>query len=294
MVFFEVTPTSYHQVSEVLSPTKIRLSISGWFHGSLRTRLSLAIYNPILPKILEISELVNPRCLTDEFMQRVGKTLRKKYYVEIQDFLKTDVYDRLLESLDCAEWTETPIGPANVRRYHVLKPKPALPFHRIQSFFTSRTFTEYLHAISHWRFHSVASEARRFYRNNYTLIHDNGWDREGLDVVFFCIRDEWNESWNGSTVYIDTEAEPDEDGTEKIYEMWPRRNMLSLVLRPKMTHRFVKHLKCEGEHVRQELSFIFLEEDGEEGEDEEDISDNEEEYSSGDEEENTVGGSSMT
>ena len=32
-VFFEVSPSSFHQVSEVLSGSKTRLSINGWFHG---------------------------------------------------------------------------------------------------------------------------------------------------------------------------------------------------------------------------------------------------------------------
>jgi Rps23 Pro-64 3,4-dihydroxylase Tpa1-like proline 4-hydroxylase len=32
--FFEVSPVSYHQVAEILSPDKERVSISGWFHGA--------------------------------------------------------------------------------------------------------------------------------------------------------------------------------------------------------------------------------------------------------------------
>uniref|UniRef100_A0A8D3DJS6 Prolyl 3-hydroxylase OGFOD1 n=1 Tax=Scophthalmus maximus TaxID=52904 RepID=A0A8D3DJS6_SCOMX len=33
LVLFEVSPVSFHQVSEVLSQDKCRLSLSGWFHG---------------------------------------------------------------------------------------------------------------------------------------------------------------------------------------------------------------------------------------------------------------------
>ncbi len=33
MVFFDVTAKSFHQVSEILSVRKTRLSINGWFHG---------------------------------------------------------------------------------------------------------------------------------------------------------------------------------------------------------------------------------------------------------------------
>ena len=34
MVCFEVTPKSFHQVSEVFTKDKTRLSIGGWFHGA--------------------------------------------------------------------------------------------------------------------------------------------------------------------------------------------------------------------------------------------------------------------
>ena len=33
IVFFEVTPKSFHQVAEVIAKDKTRLSIGGWFHG---------------------------------------------------------------------------------------------------------------------------------------------------------------------------------------------------------------------------------------------------------------------
>ena len=34
IAFFEVTPVSFHQVAEVLSPEKTRLSVGGWFHSA--------------------------------------------------------------------------------------------------------------------------------------------------------------------------------------------------------------------------------------------------------------------
>ena len=34
LLFFEVSDRSFHQVSEVFSKSKSRLSINGWFHGN--------------------------------------------------------------------------------------------------------------------------------------------------------------------------------------------------------------------------------------------------------------------
>ena len=38
LLFFEVSDRSFHQVSEVLTQTKTRYSINGWFHGATNLR----------------------------------------------------------------------------------------------------------------------------------------------------------------------------------------------------------------------------------------------------------------
>uniref|UniRef100_H2YMJ6 Fe2OG dioxygenase domain-containing protein n=1 Tax=Ciona savignyi TaxID=51511 RepID=H2YMJ6_CIOSA len=38
LVLFEVCPTSYHQVAEIITSTKTRLSLTGWFHGPTEPR----------------------------------------------------------------------------------------------------------------------------------------------------------------------------------------------------------------------------------------------------------------
>jgi len=38
LLFFEVSDRSFHQVAEVLSESKCRLSINGWFHGKVNKR----------------------------------------------------------------------------------------------------------------------------------------------------------------------------------------------------------------------------------------------------------------
>jgi prolyl 3-hydroxylase /prolyl 3,4-dihydroxylase len=38
LLFFEVSDRSFHQVAEVLSKSKTRYSINGWFHGEINHR----------------------------------------------------------------------------------------------------------------------------------------------------------------------------------------------------------------------------------------------------------------
>ena len=42
LAFFEVTPQSYHRVSEVLAKGRCRLSVSGWYYGATTDRLPVA------------------------------------------------------------------------------------------------------------------------------------------------------------------------------------------------------------------------------------------------------------
>ena len=63
--FFEVSPVSYHQVAEIVSPDKERVSISGWFHGAPIERPPPAIERPLIhfhgilsPKNRDLDEAV--------------------------------------------------------------------------------------------------------------------------------------------------------------------------------------------------------------------------------------------
>ncbi len=55
MAFFEVSDRSFHQVAEVLSQTKSRLSINGWFHGKINKR-PIAHLDPV-PETKDIKEI---------------------------------------------------------------------------------------------------------------------------------------------------------------------------------------------------------------------------------------------
>ena len=55
LTFFEVSDRSFHQVAEVLSQTKSRLSINGWFHGKINKR-PVAYVDPI-PEPLDVKEI---------------------------------------------------------------------------------------------------------------------------------------------------------------------------------------------------------------------------------------------
>ncbi|CAG8566721.1 3552_t:CDS:2 [Ambispora gerdemannii] len=255
MAFFEVSPTSYHQVSEVLTPTKPRISISGWFHGSLKSRLSIAEYRMVdelsrEEESFDIAEFINEEYWSDEALDNLLKMIHLNGSVELRGFLKEEVYVRLLESLaKDAEWDENPIGPPFSKA-----PLPA-PFHaRVEKFFQSSAFRIYLENLTHLKFGAVSSEMRQFRRGNYIIAHDQAADHAGVDVIFSCIREKWDEEWDGATIYYAEHKEL------PVHVLWPMRNTLTVTERIDGIHKFVKYINCKADSPRTEMAFIWISE----------------------------------
>ncbi|KAF9973865.1 Prolyl 3-hydroxylase ogfod1 [Actinomortierella ambigua] len=291
LAFFELSPMSYHQVAEVLSKTKSRVSISGWFHGALQTKL-ISKSMPFRPMEKNQDEtlesLINPDYLTKAAMKNILSVFLDQSSIELQRFLKPEVYDQLLAEMASSSsstddnnnndnkmsiWDEH-VGPRHVRCYSRASGKqPSLPIPpmmaRLQRLLTSHLFTDYLRKITNLGLLSVFSELRMFEKGDYTLLHDHALERTGLDVVFSMPdfgpgQSEWSESWGGgATHYVSDKT--------TLLTLLPRHNTLSVVLRDEGTLRFVRYLNYRVKSAkRRELSLLYtINEDDDEDVDEE-------------------------
>ncbi|KAG0221434.1 Oxoglutarate and iron-dependent oxygenase degradation C-term-domain-containing protein [Mortierella sp. GBAus27b] len=304
LAFFELSSVSYHQVAEVLSRDKSRISISGWFHGPLKTKLvskSMPFRPLTVQPDISLGDLINPDYLHESSMKRICETFAEQSSIELQRFLKPDVYAKLLSELAALGseeggnsgqplWDEH-MGPQHVRNYRRVSDKnqsripPTLA--TVQRLFSSKVFESYLKTISNLVVLSENTELRMFKKGDYTLLHDHALEKSGLDVVFSfphlsgsqtqqqepsSATEEWDENWGaGATHYV-------ADRTD-LLTLYPKHNTLSMVLRDGITLRFVRYLSARvGEARRRELSVLYIvddddddEEDGEgegEGEDE--------------------------
>lgn len=124
--FFEVSPVSFHQVAEVLTQEKVRLSINGWFHGPPVERPAKYIApRPLLeaPVHIEEEELyswINPTYLDMNIQKEIRHKFRADSEIELESFLAEDKYNELAEALkqENLNWTRT--GPANKQFFEVL------------------------------------------------------------------------------------------------------------------------------------------------------------------------------
>lgn len=125
LVFFEVVDNSYHQVAEVLSPEKSRWTINGWFHGPLResTRpprpeVQLTYVEPVETET-DLNEWITKCYLYPGIVKEIQRDVEQESFAFLSNFLKNDVYEKLLSDLSSDSVTWRRAGPADVRNYEI-------------------------------------------------------------------------------------------------------------------------------------------------------------------------------
>ncbi|XP_065834809.1 prolyl 3-hydroxylase OGFOD1-like [Oscarella lobularis] len=273
-VFFEVSPVSFHQVSEILSTTKTRLSINGWFHGAPPKRLPLS--QPLAPSpapplkttIDLLFEWVNPKYFDPDIQEPIRDRFEEESSIELREFLQEDKYERLMSALSTAEnscWEEK--GPPNLRRLFELSRHSSNPLLRdVETLFKSDVFFYLLTQLTSLDLsdgscvaekaseestvvsQSSSSESnprchgtwRRWNHGCYTLIRDSEASKADfcLEASLYFVRNEWKTDYGGFSSYI----AKGED--EELLTVLPMANSLALVYRDKETLKFIKYIKA--------------------------------------------------
>ncbi|NXU54084.1 OGFD1 hydroxylase, partial [Turnix velox] len=123
LVFFEVSPVSFHQARSLLSEEKCRLSVSGWFHGPPLTRPARPM-EPALPRSPHIPydheilyEWINVIYLDMDSQAQIQEEFEDRSEILLKDFLKKEKYQLLCEALESKDIQWSSRGPANKRHY---------------------------------------------------------------------------------------------------------------------------------------------------------------------------------
>ncbi|XP_034738717.1 prolyl 3-hydroxylase OGFOD1 isoform X2 [Etheostoma cragini] len=123
LVLFEVSSVSFHQVSEVLTRDKCRLSLSGWFHGPSLERPPRHIEPPVprsphLPRDETLLlEWVNPVYLDISYQEQIQEEFEDSSEIQLKDFLKEEKFREVREALQLTQIQWTRRGPPNKRCY---------------------------------------------------------------------------------------------------------------------------------------------------------------------------------
>ncbi|XP_062869024.1 prolyl 3-hydroxylase OGFOD1 [Trichomycterus rosablanca] len=123
LMFFEVSPVSFHQVSEVLAEDKCRLSLSGWFHGPSLPRPPRYI-EPLIPRHTHIPrnedilfEWVNETYMDPLYQAQVQQEFENSSEIRLPNFLVEDKFKQVSKALQLTELQWERKGPPNKRSY---------------------------------------------------------------------------------------------------------------------------------------------------------------------------------
>uniref|UniRef100_A0A8D0B1Q7 Prolyl 3-hydroxylase OGFOD1 n=1 Tax=Salvator merianae TaxID=96440 RepID=A0A8D0B1Q7_SALMN len=123
LAFFEVSPVSFHQVAEVVSKGKCRLSVSGWFHGPsvARPAPSAELRLPLSPHIPHDHEIlydwINPIYLDMDSQAKIQEEFEERSEMLLKDFLKKEKFQLVCDALKKEDLRWSNRGPPNKRRY---------------------------------------------------------------------------------------------------------------------------------------------------------------------------------
>ncbi|KAM8947697.1 prolyl 3-hydroxylase OGFOD1 [Pelodytes ibericus] len=123
LVFFEVSPVSFHQVSEVLCEGKCRLSVSGWFYGPYLERPPpyldpVPVRSPHKPHDHEILyEWVNPVYLSVDSQAQIQEEFEERSEMLLKNFLQENKFNEVCAALETQNVEWELCGPPNRRCY---------------------------------------------------------------------------------------------------------------------------------------------------------------------------------
>ncbi|CAF99561.1 unnamed protein product, partial [Tetraodon nigroviridis] len=125
LVLFEVSPVSFHQVAEVLTKDKCRLSLSGWFHGPCLERPPHHTEAPVprsphLPRDESVLlEWVNPAYLDISYQEQIQQNFEDSSEIQLKDFLREEKFREVSQALQRPQIQWKKRGPPNKRCYDV-------------------------------------------------------------------------------------------------------------------------------------------------------------------------------
>ncbi len=162
--FFQVTPESFHQVAEVLTRDKTRLSVGGWFLGRTPERLPKdKVARSATQQPNDISEefysWINPLYLDEETQSEIRENFSANSEISLPRFLSEEKFEKVSSLLrdESLEWSV--VGPANQRQYGLVSidSAPAM-VRQCQSLLTSDAMFLLLSTLTGLQLHPLAPD----------------------------------------------------------------------------------------------------------------------------------------
>nr|CAD7433913.1 unnamed protein product [Timema monikensis] len=253
LVFFEVCDHSFHQVSEVLTRSKLRLSVNGWFHlptaparpsptNGLRHSTALTLKTPSYALVeSEMSLFVNNEYLQHYQQIQINRLIEENSEISLDNFLKSKWADKITTELCSSDVTWHLRGPPNRRKYEVADERSLGPtvtrflnLMKSQHMFALLEKMTQLELTSKWVHKNGESslvspkcgfQVQRWMRGFYTLASDEDFCETVpvLDVFINFNCAEWTHESGGFMSYIGRGDEDENHPAENLVNNDPAK-----------------------------------------------------------------------
>ncbi|XP_066258188.1 prolyl 3-hydroxylase sudestada1 [Euwallacea similis] len=262
LIFFQVTNESYHQVAEVTSLNKYRLSINGWFHTKPPPVFEIPRYvpsdNSLYSNNYKQSKKVNVNLevwVRDEYLdnmaiKQIQKHIEENSEISLKSFFIDETFkeiSRTLQEDNNLTWKK--VAPINRYNYEVAD-LTKLPFviERLLDLFQSNQMFQLLQKYTELDLHRKKAcmkfELQKWTPGSYALLTDYDWkERNELDLIihFGCKK-------NSDVIGARTQYVTIEDQIQNaLITIEPEENNLNIVYRDsaRFTKYFSKLSKCK-------------------------------------------------
>ncbi|KAF7279201.1 hypothetical protein GWI33_007607 [Rhynchophorus ferrugineus] len=260
-IFFPVTNDSYHQVEEVKSLTKCRLSINGWFHTKDPPVFHTPPYEPLpnslfsdyrtRPNVvdIELESWINDEYLEPKVVKSIQQYIEENSEISLKQFLKVQCFTEILEQLQSSVVQWIKVGPPNRIAYDIILDQQ-LPHivERFLNLFRSTAIFELLQRYTDLDLTTdkatVKFELQRWTPGSYALLTDYDWkERNELDLILYLGCNEPSDVIGARTQYITMEDEVQ----NALITIEPEDNSLNIVYRDsaRFTKYFSSQSKCQ-------------------------------------------------
>lgn len=166
--FFEVNHRSFHQVAEVLTKDKTRMSIGGWFHAKPAKRPALPPVKPEEKKLELAKDIneedffswVNPIYLDPVTQSEIQDSFESNSEINLPNFLNPDKFEAVSEALRQTGLKWNRLGPPNRRHYDALEEDDQMPeiVQQCLNFLKSDATFLLLSSMTGLKLHELASD----------------------------------------------------------------------------------------------------------------------------------------
>ncbi|CAG2060033.1 unnamed protein product [Timema podura] len=253
LVFFEVCDRSFHQVSEVLTRSKPRLSVNGWFHlptaparpsptNGLRHSTALTLKTPSYALVeSEMCLFVSNEYLQHDQQIQINRLIEENSEISLDNFLKAKWADKITTELCSSNVTWHLRGPPNRRKYEVADERSLGPtvtrflnLMKSQHMFALLEKMTQLELTSKWVHKNgeqslvtpkCGYQVQRWRRGFYTLASDEDFCETVpvLDVFINFNCAEWTQESGGFMSYIGRGDEDENHPAENLVNNDPAK-----------------------------------------------------------------------